>query len=66
MDVAPGTPRPFLDESGHVLQGSIAEKIRVEINGIARGYVHQWQEPVQPGAPVASLGPGMPDYFLTE
>lgn len=62
----PGTPRPFLDESGHVLQGSIAEKIRVEINGIKQGMFIKGKNRSNPVLLWLHGGPGMPDYFLTE
>lgn len=32
--VSPGTPRPFLDDCGMPLAGSISEKITVNINGV--------------------------------
>ncbi len=35
--ISPGTPKPFLDSSGKPLIGSIAEKIRVNINGAQQG-----------------------------
>ena len=62
----PGTPRPFLDKSGHILQGSIAEKIRVEINGIAQGMFIKGKNRSNPVLLWLHGGPGMPDYFLTE
>jgi pimeloyl-ACP methyl ester carboxylesterase len=62
----PGTPRPFLDESGHVLPGSIAEKIRVEINGIKQGMFIKGKNRSNPVLLWLHGGPGMPDYFLNE
>ena len=62
----PGTPRPFLDESGHVLQGSIAEKIRIEINGVAQGMFIKGKNRSNPVLLWLHGGPGMPDYLLTE
>ncbi|MBK9601628.1 MAG: hypothetical protein IPO36_07260 [Anaerolineales bacterium] len=37
LAMSPGKPAPFLDENGNPLEGSISEKIFVEINGIQRG-----------------------------
>ena len=34
---SPGKPKPFLDENGKVLAGSISEKIHVSINGVKQG-----------------------------
>lgn len=31
---SPGKPKPFVDENGSQLSGSISEKIRVNINGV--------------------------------
>ena len=39
---SPGRPRPFLDAAGQVLAGSIAEKLRVKLNGVEQG------RPIQP------------------
>jgi len=33
---SPGQPQPFRDENGKPLPGSLSEKIRVEINGVAQ------------------------------
>jgi pimeloyl-ACP methyl ester carboxylesterase len=63
---SPGKPRPFLDESGHVLEGSIAEKIRVEINGVEQGMFIKGRDTSNPVLLWVHGGPGMPDYFLTE
>ena len=35
--VSPGTPKPFLDDSGQPLANSISEKVRVDINGVEQG-----------------------------
>ena len=34
---SPGKPRPFFDENGRRLAGSISEKIHVNINGVDQG-----------------------------
>ena len=33
----PGKPQPFPDGSGHPLANGIAEKVRVDVNGLERG-----------------------------
>jgi hypothetical protein len=34
---SPGKPRPFLDQTGHIVAGSISEKTHVDINGVEQG-----------------------------
>lgn len=34
---SPGTPKPFLNERGNPLPGSISEKIHLNINGVKQG-----------------------------
>ena len=34
LALSPGKPKPFLNENGKVLAGSISEKIHVSINGV--------------------------------
>lgn len=35
--LSPGTPKPFLDDHGKPLAGSLSEKTRVNINGVEQG-----------------------------
>jgi len=58
-------PAPFLDEHGAVLEGSISEKVRVDINGVPQGTVIRGEDVTDPVLLVVHGGPGMPDYFLT-
>lgn len=61
---SPGRPRPFLDESGRPVPGSISEKIRVDINGVDQG---MFIKSVNASHPVLLyLHGGLPDYFLTQ
>jgi hypothetical protein len=63
LALSPGTPKPFLDDSGKPLAGSISEKIRVNINGLEQGMFMQGRNT---GNPVLLyLHGGIPDYFLT-
>lgn len=62
--VSPGTPKPFLDDSGRPLAGSISEKIKVDINGVEQGMFIKGRSTRNPV--LLCLHGGMPDYFLTE
>jgi pimeloyl-ACP methyl ester carboxylesterase len=59
-----GTPKPFLDDSGKPLVGSISEKIKVNINGVEQGMFIKGKNARNPV--LLYLHGGMPDYFLTE
>lgn len=62
--LSPGTPRPFLDDRGEPLAGSISEKLSVNINGIEQGMFIQGRSA---GHPVLLyLHGGMPDHFLND
>jgi pimeloyl-ACP methyl ester carboxylesterase len=60
----PGTPKPFLDENGKPLPGSISEKIFVDINGVRQGMFIKSKNINNPV--LLYLHGGMPEYFLTE
>jgi pimeloyl-ACP methyl ester carboxylesterase len=62
--MSPGTPKPFLDDSGKPLVGSISEKIKVNINGVEQGMFIKGKNAHNPV--LLYLHGGMPDYFLTE
>jgi pimeloyl-ACP methyl ester carboxylesterase len=62
--LSPGAPKPFLDDSGRPLAGSISEKIRVNINGIEQGMFIKSQNAHNPV--LLYLHGGIPDYFLTK
>jgi pimeloyl-ACP methyl ester carboxylesterase len=59
-----GTQKPFLDNTGTPLAGSISEKIRVNINGVEQGMFIKSKNARNPV--LLYLHGGMPDYFLTE
>ena len=62
--LSPGTPKPFLDDSGKPLAGSISEKIHVNINGVEQGMFIQGRNA---GDPVLLyLHGGLPDHFLND
>jgi pimeloyl-ACP methyl ester carboxylesterase len=58
-------PVPFRDAHGAVLAGSVAEKVRVRINGVQQGMVIRGRDVANPVLLIVHGGPGMPDYFLT-
>lgn len=61
---SPGKAKPFLDERGKPLEGSISEKIRVKINGVEQGMFIKSKNSTNPV--LLYLHGGMPDYFLTQ
>jgi pimeloyl-ACP methyl ester carboxylesterase len=63
---SPGKVRPLRDESGHVVPGSIAEKLHIEVNGVEQGMFLKGMDRSNPVLLWLHGGPGMPDYFLTE
>jgi pimeloyl-ACP methyl ester carboxylesterase len=62
--LSPGTPKPFLDDSGKPLAGGISEKIRININGVEQGMFIQGKNARNPV--LLYLHGGVPDYFLTQ
>ena len=62
--VSPGVPRPFVDDHGTHLAGSISEKLTVEINGVQQGMFIKGRDIRNPV--LLYLHGGMPDYFLTQ
>ena len=60
----PGKPRPFVDKRGRPLEGSISEKIHVNINGVQQGMFIKSKDQTHPV--LLYLHGGLPEYFLTE
>jgi pimeloyl-ACP methyl ester carboxylesterase len=60
----PGKPQPFVDENGNPLEGSISEKVFVNINGVEQGMFIKSKDATYPV--LLYLHGGMPDYFLTQ
>ena len=63
---SPGKPRPFVDETGNVLAGSISEKIYVNVNGVQQGMFIKGKDTSNPVLLFLHGGAGMPEYFLTQ
>jgi pimeloyl-ACP methyl ester carboxylesterase len=62
--LSPGTPKPYLDDSGKPLAGSISEKIKLNINGVEQGMFIKGKNVRNPV--LLYLHGGLPDYFLTQ
>jgi pimeloyl-ACP methyl ester carboxylesterase len=61
--MSPGTPRPFVNDRGKPLAGSISEKIKVNIGGVEQGMFIKGKNARNPV--LLYLHGGMPDYFLS-
>jgi pimeloyl-ACP methyl ester carboxylesterase len=63
---SPGTPRPIVDRDGKPAAGSLSEKTRVNINGLAQGMFIRSKDPANPVLLFVHGGPGVPEYWLTK
>ena len=66
LALSPGKPRPFIDENGRALLGSIAEKTHVNINGAQLGMFIMGRDIGNPVLLFLHGGTAMPEYFLTQ
>lgn len=64
--ISPGQPSPVTDERRRLATGSISEKIRVSINGIAQGMFIRGRDVKNPILLFVHGGAGMPEYFLAQ
>lgn len=62
--LSPGKSVAFLDKNGNILDGSISEKVYVDINGVKQGMFIQSKDSTSPV--LLYLHGGIPDYFLTK
>lgn len=62
--LSPGKPDAFRDENGEILEGSISEKIFLQIGGVKQGMFIQSKDSSNPV--LLYLHGGIPDYFLTK
>jgi pimeloyl-ACP methyl ester carboxylesterase len=60
----PGRPKPFVDDQGTPLPGSLAEKVFVDVNGTRQGLIIESKVASHPV--LLYLHGGMPDYFLSK
>ena len=61
-----GTVKQFTDEQGKVLEGSIAEKTFIDVNGAENGLIIRGKNVNNPVLLFISGGPGVPQYWLNE
>ncbi len=61
-----GRTKPFIDEYGNILEGSISEKTFVEINGASLGIFIMAKDSGSPVLLFLGGGPGIPEYFLEQ
>lgn len=64
--MSPGKPRPFLDDAGRPIAGSISEKIHVPINGVDQGMFIAGRDRTRPVLLFVHGGPAMPEYWLSQ
>lgn len=61
-----GKTKPFLDDTGNAIDGSISEKIYVDINGISLGMFIMAENASKPVLLFLGGGPGIPEYLLAD
>ena len=64
LAMSPGKAQPLLDEQGNLIEGSISEKIRVNINGVEQGMFIRSRDVTHPV--LLYVHGGMPFYFLSK
>ena len=60
------TIKPYLDEQGNTLKGSVSEKIFIDVNGKKNGMIIRGKSENNPVLLFISGGPGVPQYWLNE
>ncbi len=64
--ISPGRSKPFLDQAGQVLAGSISEKVFIKIGGVEQGMFIRGKDLKNPVLLFVHGGPSFPEYFLVE
>ncbi|UWD48569.1 alpha/beta hydrolase [Clostridioides difficile] len=59
-----GKIKPFRDKNGNILEGSISEKISLDINNTSLGMFIKGKDTKKPVLLLLGGGPGIPEYFL--
>ena len=64
--ISPGRLKPYLDQSGQILAGSISEKIFIKIGGVKQGMFIRGKDITNPVLLFVHGGPSFPEYFLVD
>jgi len=64
--ISPGKVKPFRDQEGKVLAGSVSEKIFMTIGGVEQGMFIRGKDTDNPVLLFVHGGPSFPEYFLVE
>ena len=64
--ISPGRIKPFVDQSGQLLIGSISEKVFIKIGGVEQGMFIRGKDIKNPVLLFVHGGPSFPEYFLVE
>lgn len=64
LALSSGAPKPYLDQSGNPIAGSLSEKVFVDIGGLQQGMFIKSKDTANPV--LLYLHGGMPDYFLAQ
>ena len=64
--ISPGRLKPFVDQSGQPLVGSISEKVFIKIGGVEQGMFIRGKDIKNPVLLFVHGGPSFPEYFLAE
>lgn len=63
---SPGRPQPFVDNSGKVIEGSLAEKTFIKIGGVKQGMFIKSKDTGNPVLLYLHGGPSFSNYFMIE
>lgn len=61
---SPGAPQALVDDAGFPIDGSLSERMFVDINGTRQGMIIQSTDTSHPVLLFLHGGPGMPEFFL--
>ena len=64
--ISPGKLKPFVDQSGQPLIGSISEKVFIKIGGVKQGMFIRGKDIKNPVLLFVHGGPSFPEYFLVD
>jgi pimeloyl-ACP methyl ester carboxylesterase len=64
--ISPGRPAPLRDAGGHVIPGSLSERVTVEIGGIPQSMIIQSVDPANTVLLFLHGGPGMVEFFMEQ